>query len=200
MFCIAQVLPVTQAHALKDVQDALALGFDAFALNVADPTAQYSLDTLTSLFTAANTAGFKLFISMDLAAAANLGKTISDFNTLINDFKGNAAYYKGPNGYPFISTFSDGSLTSAQFLSWKATIGNMYFMPNLDRTDGYYTATTGWWSYWGGVIDGVFSWESAWPVAGAGNEGDVTQDNTVVAGCVAHKKTYMIRKFYFLPA
>lgn len=67
-------------------------------------------------------------------------------------------------------------------------------MPDFDGTTGYYDAADSWWSYWGGVVDGLFSWESTWPNVGATNDGDVTLDTTVSAGAVAHDKTYMIGK------
>lgn len=45
-------------------------------------------------------------------------------------------------------------------------------------------------------MDGLFSWESAWParIAGYGGSfpGDVSPDTTVMEGTVAHGKKYMI--------
>lgn len=65
-------------------------------------------------------------------------------------------------------------------------------MPDFDNTDGYYDAADGWWSYWGGLVDGLFSWESTWPQVDATNDGDVSLDVTVLNGAVAHSKSYMI--------
>lgn len=50
-----------------------------------------------------------------------------------------------------------------------------------------------WWSYWGNIVDGLFSWESNWPQIGSGTTpGDVTQDQKVFGGAVMHGKQYMI--------
>lgn len=65
-------------------------------------------------------------------------------------------------------------------------------MPDFDNTEGYYDAADGWWDYWGGVVDGLFSWESNWPQVGATNDGDVSLDVIVLNGAVAHSKSYMI--------
>ena len=48
-----------------------------------------------------------------------------------------------------------------------------------------------WWSYWGDVVDGLFSWDASWPP----NEsfpGDVSPDQPVLNGAKAHSKGYMI--------
>lgn len=50
-------------------------------------------------------------------------------------------------------------------------------------------------AYWGSVVDGLFSWEAAWPKFGGfgGNfPGDISPDVTVMNGARAHNKTYMI--------
>ena len=50
-------------------------------------------------------------------------------------------------------------------------------------------------AYWGDVVDGLFSWEAAWPSFGGfgGNfPGDISPDVTVMNGARAHNKTYMI--------
>lgn len=139
---------------------------------------------------------FKLFISMDLSAARGAGKGINDYHDLLQEFLGHAAWYLGPNGHPFISTFGDGQLTNAEFAAWKSSWANaLYFVPDLDNTQGYYTADPGWWQYWGDVVDGLFSWEAAWPSIGGGDgrgPGDVSLDQVVANGAASHLKSYMI--------
>lgn len=49
--------------------------------------------------------------------------------------------------------------------------------------------------YWGPIVDGVFSWETAWPEYngfGSDGVGDVSVDQTVLNGVRAHLKTYMM--------
>ena len=90
----------------------------------------------------------------------------------------------------------------------------MYFIPEFDDTDGYYQAASSvgilsypwftqkilntafqWWSYWGDVVDGLFSWDAAWPPSSSLSgtyPGDVSPDLPVIKGAVAHDKGYMI--------
>ncbi len=87
----------------------------------------------------------------------------------------------------------------------------MYFIPMFDDTSGYYDAASGvsipswlltsklmstqWWSYWGGLVDGLFSWEAAWPAVGdtdLSSVGDVSLDMPVMGASSVNKKGYMI--------
>ncbi|TVY88433.1 Mutanase [Lachnellula willkommii] len=186
---VLQVGSITDAHALQDINDAITMGLDAFALNVADPNASYVAPALSSLFSHAKDRGFKLFLSMDLYAKG--GGALSDYDYILNDYATAGAWFAGPNGKPMVSTFSAADYTAPDFQTWRAS-NDVYFMPDFDGTSGYYDAADSWWSYWGDVVDGLFSWESTWPNVGATNDGDVTLDTTVSAGAVAHGKTYMI--------
>ncbi|KAM0516986.1 hypothetical protein ACHAPE_005098 [Trichoderma viride] len=131
---------ITEDHAHKDIDDAMAMGLDGFAINIGDPTGGYVNESLGYLFGYGNYVGFKLFVSMDLAASS----------------------------------------------------GDIFFIPDFDDTQGYYDAATGWWDYWGGVVDGLFSWESTWPLPGATNDGDISRDQIVINGTKAHNKSYMM--------
>jgi hypothetical protein len=93
-----------------------------------------------------------------------------------------------------ISTYSSGGYENTTWSSWKSGLANdMFFMPELDDTSGYYDAAWEWWEYWGGVVDGLFSWDSAWPVVDSGTTpGAVSRDATVLAGAKNHEKLYMI--------
>lgn len=91
-----------------------------------------------------------------------------------------------------VSTFNAQQWTKDTFNSWRGSLGfPIYFIPDFDDTQGYYQADPGWWDYWGGVVDGLFSWESTWPKVGAKNDGDVSLDNTVKGGASARGKSYM---------
>lgn len=129
-------------------------------------------------------------------ASLGSGKSLSDYAPVLNQYMSSSAWYKGPNNLPFLSTFSDGSLTNTQWNVFKSSLNNgngVYFVPDFDGTQGYSTADPGWWSYWGGVVDGLFSWESAWPAVGSSSgAGSVTQDTIVANGAKSRSKTYMI--------
>ena len=83
----------------------------------------------------------------------------------------------------------------------------------FDDTSGYYDAASGvsasslnhlamfkltliqWWSYWGELVDGLFSWESAWPAVGdtdLTSIGSLSLDMPVMNASVANKKGYMM--------
>lgn len=52
--------------------------------------------------------------------------------------------------------------------------------------------------YWGPIVDGIFSWESAWPDRngfGGVSIGDVSVDMKPLAGAHAHNKAYMMGAF-----
>jgi hypothetical protein len=193
---------MSAAHAQQDIDDAVAMGLDGFALNIGDPTQPFVRTLFNNIFdyTRDTYSGrFGLYFSLDVWASGAAGKGVyptDDYHSLLQDFLGHAAYYKGPNGNPFISTFSDGGLTNASWEAFKNEWGNsIYFVPDFDGTQGYYTADPGWWAYWGDVVDGLFSWEAAWPYrAGFGGAypGDIGPDKTVIAGTSAHGKTYMM--------
>jgi glucan endo-1,3-alpha-glucosidase len=193
--CI-QVGTVTEAHAQDDIRVAQAMEIDAFALNIGDPKQPFVRETLNYLFRYADRVGFKLFISMDLIAAGTSGKqTLANFYPLFRDFKGRPSWYLGPNNKPFISTFSDGGLTNSEIIQWKNTLAyDMYFVPNLDGTEGYSQGADGWHAYWDSIIDGAMGWESAWPEVGGFNDGDVSVDNVVVKALHAHGKSFIMRK------
>jgi len=75
---------------------------DAFALNVADPSASYVAPALTSLFSHAKDRGFKLFLSMDLSAKG--GGSLSDYDYIFTDYATAGAWFAGPNGKPLVSS------------------------------------------------------------------------------------------------
>ena len=53
------------------------------------------------------------------------------------------------------------------------------------------------------MVDGLFSWEAAWPALGGlgGNSpGDISPDLPVIAGAKAHNKSYMIGIYASAPS
>ena len=136
------------------------MGFDAFALNLAAPTASWAIDAVNQLFAHAGEVGFKLFFSMDTAGGS---WQFSDWSNLLQGYLGHEAYYRGPNGFPFLSTFDGGPWSPADWANFKASYANqLYFVPDFDSTQGYYTDIDAWMYAWYNVIDGAFSWETAW--------------------------------------
>lgn len=144
-----------------------------------------------------NHPNFKLFISMDLWAEGNAfnGVHIDYYHDLLRDFLGHPAWLLGPNGHPFISSYSSGGMTGPEWSDWKNQFANaMYLVPDIDDTAGYNTSDPGWWGYWGEILDGAMSWETTWPKPGTGHAGDVSVDEVIVQGTFQHRKSYMMRK------
>ena len=87
------------------------------------------------------------------------GIQMEQYHSTIDDFKGHPAYYSGPNGKAFFSTFSSGGMDSPEWSDWLNTWGrDMYFVPDFDDTAGFNTSVPAWWYHWNSVIDGVMSW------------------------------------------
>ncbi|EKG12850.1 Glycoside hydrolase family 71 [Macrophomina phaseolina MS6] len=186
---------VYEDHAHQDIKDALDMNLDGFALNIGDPSQDFVRKTLNYMFDYArdNYPDFKLFISMDLWAAGSAKKGLDDFDSLLRDYIGHAAYYKGPNGFPFISTFADGGLENTTWMDWRNKWANeIYFIPDFDGSAGYYKSDPAWWEYWGGVVDGIFSWESTWPLRGSTKTSYWKNETWVREGAFSHDKAYMM--------
>ena len=181
----------------KDVTDAAAMGLDAFAMNVGNPTASWALDCINDLFAAAATVkGFSLFFSFDLYQDS----TLQDHITLFNQYKNHPNYYIGPNGSPLVSSYGGYNEMSA-WASFKSS-SSIYLLPNLDDsapgsgdTSSYYTNPSGELSGFNSIVDGYFSWESAWPQSAGGPvDEDDTGDQTVMSYAHSNGKTYMMGK------
>lgn len=213
------------------------MGFDGFALNVGDPTQGFVRQTFDYMFDYArdNYPDFKLFMSMDLWAEGNAfnGVDPDKYNDLLEDFRDHNAWLQGPDGNPFLSTYSSGGMTGPNWTAWKSQWSPpWYFVPDIDDTNGYNTryvlrnsfqlsirlkrpsfisqpkwqthvsdflltyvySAPGWWDYWGDIIDGVMSWETAWPKPEVEDVGNITIDEVIIQGTFEHRKAYMMRK------
>ena len=175
------------------------MGLDGFALNVADPSQAFVRQLFNYMFDYArdNHPTFKLFMSMDLwALGVPRDEELDLYHDLLRDFKGHDAWYKGPNGYSFVSTFSSGGLYNTDWQAWRDSWADqVYLVPDFDDTSGYNTSDGGWWDYWGDVVDGTFSWETAWRNPGISIDiGDVSVDQILINGNFQHSKSYMMRR------
>ena len=182
----------TTTHAQQDVENAVALGFDALAMNLGAPTADWAISTVEQLFQYAQGTNLGLFFSMDLGQDSSL----DDFTSIVNQYLGNGAYYKGPTGQPFLSTYSSGGHSPSDFTSFLSGLSSdVYFVPDLDDSSGYYTDAPDWFTTWDDVVDGVYSWETAWPLGSSTPANtSTTQDVYVQTSATSADKTYMIGK------
>lgn len=116
---------------------------------------------MQQLFDYARDKPFKLFLSFDFYAAGDIAAHQEFFNL----WKGQAAYLTyGPNNLPVVSSYSGGSLGPDVWRNFKET-NNVYLLPNLEGDADYYSNPTAFFQKWGDAIDGVFTWETAWPEA-----------------------------------
>ncbi|GAD98093.1 glucan endo-1,3-alpha-glucosidase agn1 precursor, putative [Paecilomyces variotii No. 5] len=195
VFAHYMVGSMTSSEAVTDVKDASNAGIDGFALNV-QSTDSWSTSAISDLFDAANgSSGFKLFFSFDMTHFTNP----SQFLPLIQQYHTNSAYFL-QNGKPFVSTFNGGTLTfgsgtpgdgwNAAFRKPLEDMGiSPFFVPDFDDWSGY---PNGFISAFP-VVDGAFSWESAWPEVSQGqaNVSDVV-DATVLHDAHSVNKVYMM--------
>ena len=177
------------------------MGLDAFAMNVGAPTQSFALSAVQQLFAAAaQTNGkFKLFFSFDLSADS----TFSDHVSLWTQFNTESSYLLGgPNNYPVVSSFS-GYDEFSSWQSFKETY-DVSLLPNLDGdfggegdTSEYYTDPSGYLSEFVSIVDGFFSWESAWPPTSSTPVSiSSTGDQTVLNWAHSVDKTYMMGEYY----
>jgi glucan endo-1,3-alpha-glucosidase len=185
---------MTSAEAVTDIQDALNAGFDGFALNThtISSSDSWNTDALDYLFAAASGTSFKLFISFDMS----WGLDVSQLAAFLAPYASQSAYYK-VSGQAFVSTYTGGTISNSQWDSGFiqpliSTYGiTPFFVPDFDDFSGYPTGVFS--SY--PILNGVFSWESAWPSPGntPANVSD-SIDSAALQEARAAGKIYMMRK------
>lgn len=178
-------------HAQQDIDGAIAVGFDAFALNVGQPDQSWTSDALKLLFDYAADKEFGLFFSFDFFSQPD----INLHKTLYDQFKDEPAYYKyGTDQKNFLSTFSGANLGPDTWASFRAD-NNLFLVPNVEADGNYYSNPSGFFDSWGGALDGVFSWETAWP-GQSDTPSNVTSDRDEAVKTAADTafKAYMMGK------
>jgi Glycosyl hydrolase family 71 len=124
---------------------------DGFALNIrADDT--LTATSLPIAFSAAESLGFKLILSLDYAGGGPF--TADAAKKLINKYSVSSAYFK-EDGRPLVSTF-EGPLSAGDWSSIKAAT-NCVFMPDWSSLGAKLALDAA-----PGVLDGLFSW-APWP-------------------------------------
>lgn len=188
---------MSQSDANLDVADAQYAGFSAFAINlnendVGQGWAKDSIEYLCKAAEKSQSDGkyFGIFFSMDIRRDQD---NADKFKPLLNQYMGRGCHYKYDGKY-FLSTFNGGWTTNTYwsrfFQSLNKKRNEVYFVPDFDDTTGYYASDANWWNYWAKTVDGLFTWETAWPAAAG--EVEVARDNKVLAAAVDHQKSYMV--------
>lgn len=185
---------MTSDEATKDVTDAIAAGFDGFALNTHSISSSdtWNTDAIGYLLDAASGTPFKMFISFDMS----WGLDVSGLPNFLLKFSNHSQYYTTNDGRPWVSTYQGGTTSDSD---WKTSFRQPleskgvypFFVPDFDNWSGY---PTGFFDTFTSV-DGAFSWETAWPGVGStiSNVSD-TVDSTLVQDAHAAGKVYMMRK------
>ncbi|KAI0007209.1 glycoside hydrolase family 71 protein [Xylariaceae sp. FL0662B] len=176
-------------HAKKDIDGAASVGFDAFALNVGYPDKDFVKNTAQQLFDYAGSKNFKLFFSFDFYATSD----ISAHKKLFDQFKDNKAYLRyGSDNRPVVSSYSGGQVGPDAWKNFKDQ-SKAYVLPNPEAAENYYKDPATFFKNWGSAVDGVFSWETAWPPE-SDKPGNVSSsmDEAVKKAADAAKKSYMM--------
>jgi len=172
------------------------MGVDAFALNVEDATDSWATAAISQMFNTASGTSLKLFFSFDMTHFSDP----SQFLSLIEQYHDNAAYYTY-NGLPVVSTFNGGassftfgedSVNDGWNIKLKQALSfDIFFMPDFDDAPNYPNSFFSTYT----VVDGAFSWESAWPEISQGltNVSD-SVDQTMLSSARAASKAYMMRR------
>ncbi|KAL5452950.1 hypothetical protein PMIN07_008180 [Paraphaeosphaeria minitans] len=147
-------------HTKKDIQDAMDLGLDAFALNI-NSLKSWATDTVEHLFKNADDLGFKLFFSFDFGPD-NFGDP-SEVVDYLKPFLSRPSYY-AHNGKQLVTTFGGEQFDDGKISQFKSNVGgNILFIPGLYNGAASADIFSKNPSY-----DGVFGWNS-WPSSFSGN-------------------------------
>ncbi|KAL3482925.1 glycoside hydrolase [Aspergillus germanicus] len=177
-------------HAERDIQDAIAVGFDGFAMNMGSPGASWLKSTVDQLFDAANGTDFGLFFSFDTLQHSSLVDHLEFFK----QYRDHPNYMRaGADNFPIISSFG-GYDDASDWAHYKSN-SDIYLIPNLDDTNiqAYYHEPSEHLSQFNEIVDGYFSWESAWPTS-TGKPANVSSVGDQAVMSFAHDagKSYMM--------
>lgn len=116
---------------------------------------------------------------------------IHDNDNLLKTYLGHAAYYKYDNR-PLLSTFNGGKIATTDWSSFLSSHGgNFYFLPNFGDHDDYTTNPSEFMATYDPLINGTFSWETAWPAPGTSGPITTDIDQQILKAAHASDKTYM---------
>ncbi|KAH7032195.1 glycoside hydrolase [Macrophomina phaseolina] len=198
---ISQVCGLSSVEqAQTDVRDAKNLGVDAFALNVQNVVDSWATGAIEYLFTAAAQNDFHLFFSFDMAVLNEQDPT--SFLPIFEQYASNDTYYKH-DGKPFISTFNGGIMQNGGEWTrkFREAIEADNITPYFVSDFGLYSSSSasasesimGSLSTYS-AVDGVFSWETAWPSQNDGLASILSSVTDKVGSDAAHAtgKSYLM--------
>ncbi|KAI1819253.1 glycoside hydrolase family 71 protein [Xylaria intraflava] len=189
-YLVGGISPDTD-HAQQDIQQAAATGFDAFALNIGVPNADWLISAVNQLFDYADTRDdFKLFFSFDFYQTAD----INEHAALYQQFADRASYlHYGDANLPVVSSYSGGAIGADAWRDFK-TANNVYLIPNPEADVDYYSQPSTFFQNWSDAVDGVFSWETNWPDVSdtPGTNVSSARDQAVKEAADTAGKTYVM--------
>lgn len=133
---------------------------------------------------------FKLFFSFDFYQTGD----INTHAALYTQFADRASYLRyGDADRPVVSSYSGGAIGVDAWRNFK-TANNVYLIPNPEADGNYYSQPSTFFQNWGGVVDGVFSWETNWPDVSdtPGTNVSSARDEAVKTAADAAGKTYVM--------
>ncbi|PVH95597.1 glycoside hydrolase family 71 protein [Periconia macrospinosa] len=176
---------ITDAHTKQDIQDAKALGIDAFALNI-NKLEKWATNTVDRLFKNADELGFGLFFSFDMAEGAGYFTAPDQFQSYLKPFLTRKSYFKY-NDKAIVSTFGGEGVSAGQWTSFKQAMGNVVVIPGYYQKGAYSNIFDN-----NNGLDGVFNWNS-WPTFTEGKAKVSTNDDKVFLDAAnAKQKLFMM--------
>ncbi|OBT83372.1 hypothetical protein VE02_08364 [Pseudogymnoascus sp. 03VT05] len=175
---------IYEAHCKQDMNDAKALGVDAFAINF-NQFAQWSNTTVDHLFNNADAADFKLFFSFDMDPG--YFSDPAQFTEYLKGYINKNAYFKH-QGKPLVSTFSGSGVSNAAWDKFKQDLGvEILLIPGFNTvapSPSFFNTYSS--------LDGIFNWNS-WPSEGQGKIiVPTTDDQTFLNAAKSANKLYMM--------
>ncbi|KAJ1331844.1 glucan endo-1,3-alpha-glucosidase [Microdochium nivale] len=193
VFVHYMVQTLNPANAAIDVAKAQTMGVDTFVLNIGRPDQGWATDCISSLFAAAAGTDFKFIFSLDLLQTNDPNQ----FAAVINQYINHNNYFRtGPNDLPMLSTFSNAPNWGPDtWTAFRASLASdTFFVPVFDQQniEGYYTDHEAFWATWSAALDGVFSWEQAWPSESSTHQNiSSSLDFTLLSAARSRGKAYM---------
>ncbi|RYP92567.1 hypothetical protein DL770_001325 [Monosporascus sp. CRB-9-2] len=185
-YMVGTVDPNTD-HVKIDVDQAMNVGFDAFALNVGRPSEPWAISTVEQLFNYANGKNFKLFFSFDFYQEGD----INAHKQLWQRFRDHPAHLRYDDK-PVVSSYAGGWLSPDVWADFRRQ-NNVYLIPNVEQDGGYYSNPPNFFNVFRDAVDGVFTWETSWPPA-SDSPLNVSSydDERIKAAADAAGKTYVM--------
>jgi glucan endo-1,3-alpha-glucosidase len=177
------------------VREAIAVDFDGFAMNLGNPNTNWTKSTVDQLFAAAEGTDFGLFFSFDTVQH----RVLTDHFAFFEGYRDHPNYMRGgSDDLPIVSSYGGHALTAdwAHFKGgYSSYSGSRRYWACSRRVGPVLYGPCGQLGEYLDIVDGFFSWESAWPRSIGGPENiNSVGDEAVMSFAHEAGKAYMMGK------